>query len=170
MKIKKIFLSVVVVAFFGLYAAYKYFGGGNANVYVTPLQTPSGSQPSVSPVSSVTNYPTNTPSNTSTPIPTATPKAISGYKDGTYTGNVADAYFGNVQIKTVVQNGKITDIQFLQYPNDRSTSIRINTGAMPILKSEAIQNQNAQVEIVSGATQTSQAFIESLTSALAMAK
>jgi len=37
------------------------------------------------------------------------------------------------------------------------------------LKSEAISAQNAQVDIVSGATDTSQAFINSLSSALTQA-
>ncbi len=92
------------------------------------------------------------------------------YKDGTFTGSVEDAFYGNVQVQATIQNGKIIDVQFLQYPNDRGTSIMINGQAMPYLKSEAIQAQNAQVNIVSGATDTSQAFIASLTNALAQAK
>lgn len=92
------------------------------------------------------------------------------YKDGTYIGNVADAYYGNVQVKIDITGGKIADVIFLQYPNDRQTSVEINNQAMPYLKSEAIQAQNASVDGVSGATETSQAFIESLASALAQAK
>ncbi len=92
------------------------------------------------------------------------------YKNGDYTGNIADAYYGNVQVKAIVSGGKITDVQFLDYPNDRQNSIRINTYAMPILKSEAIKVQSAKVDVVSGATATSEAFQESLASALAQAK
>ncbi|MFA6048178.1 MAG: FMN-binding protein [Parcubacteria group bacterium] len=92
--------------------------------------------------------------------------ANANYKDGQYTGTSADAYYGNIQVKAVIQNGKITDVQFLDYPQDRRTSISINTNAMPILKQEAIQAQSANVDIVTGATDTSQAFQESLTSAL----
>jgi uncharacterized protein with FMN-binding domain len=92
------------------------------------------------------------------------------YKDGSYTGSVADAFYGNIQVKAVIQNGKISDVQFLQYPNDRERSIMINTQAMPYLKDEAIQAQSAQVDIVSGATDSSQAFIQSLSSALAKAQ
>ncbi len=88
------------------------------------------------------------------------------YKDGEYTGDVVDAYFGNVQVKVAVQGGRITDVQFLDYPQDRRNSIAINTRAMPHLKAEAIQAQSASVDIVSGATATSQAFRESLRSAL----
>lgn len=92
------------------------------------------------------------------------------YKNGNYTGNIADAYYGNVQVKAVISSGKITDVQFLDYPNDRQNSIHINTYAMPILKSEAIKAQSAKVDVVSGATATSEAFQESLASALAQAK
>jgi uncharacterized protein with FMN-binding domain len=75
-----------------------------------------------------------------------------------------------VQVKAVIQAGKIADVQFLQYPNDRRTSIRINNIAMPYLITEAIQAQSAQVDVISGATLTSQAFAQSLQSALATAK
>ena len=92
------------------------------------------------------------------------------YTDGTYTGSQADAYYGTVQIQVTVQGGMLTGVNFLQYPNDRRTSQSINGRAMPILKSEAIQAQNANVNIVSGATDTSMAFQQSLADALAQAK
>lgn len=102
---------------------------------------------------------------------TATPQSVmNGYKDGTYQGDVADAFYGNVQVAVTISGGKITDVTFLQYPNDRSTSIEINTQAMPFLKQEALAAQSANVDIVTGASQTSRAFIESLTSALSKAR
>lgn len=100
----------------------------------------------------------------STP-PTAT-GAVVAYKDGQYTGPAADAYYGNIQVKVTIAGGKISDVVFLQYPHDRSTSMHINMQAMPFLKQEAIRAQSGNVDGVSGATDTSQAFIESLTSAL----
>jgi len=91
------------------------------------------------------------------------------YKDGSYTGEVADAFYGNIQVQARIKNAKITAVVFLQYPNDRLRSVRINTQAMPILSQEAIQAQNVNVDIVSGATDTSRAFIQSLNSALTKA-
>lgn len=91
------------------------------------------------------------------------------YKDGQYTGDVVDAYYGNVQVQAIVQGGKISDVMFVDYPHDRSNSVRINTVATPMLKSEAIQVQSAQVDTISGATFTSNAFRQSLASALAQA-
>ena len=103
--------------------------------------------------------------------PAPTPAPVSAlYKDGQFIGASEDAYYGNVQVKAIIQGGKISDVQFLDYPQDRSNSIRINTYAMPNLTSEAIQSQNPNVDIVSGATATSQAFQQSLASALAQAK
>jgi uncharacterized protein with FMN-binding domain len=90
-------------------------------------------------------------------------------KDGTYTGSAADAYYGSVQILAIVKNGKLSDVQFLSYPSDRSRSLQISQQAMPLLKSEAIAAQSANVQIVSGATDISQAFQQSLQSALSQA-
>jgi|GEM_PF-628378 len=88
------------------------------------------------------------------------------YQDGAFIGNVTDALYGNVQIKTTIQAGKIIEVQFLDYPHDRRVSQEINAQAMPSLKQEAIQAQNARVDFVTGATLTSQAFVQSLQSAL----
>ena len=117
-------------------------------------------------------------SQTPAPLPAVTPVApppntrvANGiYRDGEYLGKIADAYYGNVQVKAVVQNGRVADALFLDYPQDRRTSVQINRQAMPLLKMEAIQVQRAPVDIVSGATQTSLAFNESFASALLQAK
>lgn len=111
---------------------------------------------------------TATPPPTPTPTPVAT--ASGQYVDGSYTGSAADAYYGIVQVRASVSGGKLTDVAFLQFPNDRSTSREISAQAIPLLKSEAIQMQSANVDIISGATDTSLAFRQSLASALAQAK
>ena len=91
------------------------------------------------------------------------------YKDGTYTGSIADAYYGNVQVSVTISGGKISDVKFLQYPNTHPTSVDINQQAMPYLQQEAIKAQSASVQLISGATFTSQAFIQSLQVALSQA-
>ena len=103
-------------------------------------------------------------------MPGGTGSMMGQYRNGSYAGNVVDAYFGNVQAHAIIQGGKIADIQFLQYPKDRQHSLQLSNYAMPILKQEAIHIQNSNVDIVSGATQTSMAFRDSLASALAQAK
>lgn len=93
----------------------------------------------------------------------------STYKDGTYTGSTEDAYYGNVKVSATISGGKITDVKFLQYPHTHSTSVYINQQAMPYLQQEAIKAQSSHVNIISGATYTSQAFIQSLSNALSQA-
>ena len=91
------------------------------------------------------------------------------YKDGSYTGSTKDAYYGNVQVKATISGGKLTSVTFLDYPRTHSTSVYINQQAMPYLQQEAIKAQSANVNIISGATYTSQAFIQSLSNALSQA-
>lgn len=142
--LKKIILSLTVIVTFTVYVMSFQFGRRQFS--------------NISAISSAKN----------TAFPNT--NAAVNYKDGSYTGSVADAYYGNIQVKATIQNGKISDVQFLTYPQDRSTSININNQAMPVLKSEAIQSQSANVSIVSGATDTSYAFQQSLAAALSQAQ
>jgi uncharacterized protein with FMN-binding domain len=101
--------------------------------------------------------------------PTTMPK-MGQYKNGTYIGSVQDAFYGNIQVQATISNGKISNVTFLQFPNDNRTSQFVNSQADPILSQEAIQAQSAQVDIVSGASASSQAFQASLADALSQAK
>lgn len=134
-------------------------------------------QPTVSKPLAVTTTPaasgsTSGTSSSTSPSqqPTAPATQSSGYKNGTFTGSVEDAFYGNVQVSATVASGKLTNVTFLQYPNTHDTSVMINQQAMPWLTQEAIQKQSANVDIISGATFTSQAFIQSLTNALNQAQ
>ena len=119
----------------------------------------------------------STSKNNPTPIKTVTPTTVSApivkkiglYNDGTYTGDPAFAYNDNVQVKVIISSGKIADIQFIQYPT-RGRSGSISSFSLPTLKQEAIQAQSANIDAVSGASYTSPAFVQSLTSALDQAK
>lgn len=160
---KKFLLSFSVIIAFIVYS-YHLRTEDSEEVKIIPpgsLKNSNGQNPNTVTQDQIVN-----PANMRTQMMTKIPK----YKNGEYTGDVADAFYGNVQVKATIQNGKISDVQFLQYPNDRQTSLRISNEAMPFLKSEAIQVQNSQVDIVSGATQTSEAFRVSLKSALDKAK
>ncbi|MDX8449442.1 FMN-binding protein [Mesorhizobium captivum] len=92
--------------------------------------------------------------------------AVHGYADGVHTGPAADAYYGIIQLQALVQGGRLTALKILRYPNDRRTSVNINRQALPMLRDEAISAQSAHVDIISGATLTSRAFIQSLGGAL----
>ena len=183
---KKLVISGLLMAVFGGYSLMQKFGGHDdartvsmpTSLGVDNNQSASSAQPSqTNGLKSSLASGTQTPTASSTPAKTTTttkppvitkPKGL--YTDGTYTGPVTDAFYGNVQIRVTVSGGKITAVTFLQYPNDRSTSREINSQATPWLSQEAIQAQSANVDIVSGATDTSNAFIESLSAALTQAK
>ena len=92
-----------------------------------------------------------------------------GYADGAWTGPVVDAYYGLIQIQAIVEGGRLSGIRVLKYPNDRRTSVFINRQALPTLRDEVVRAQSARVDIVSGATLTSRAFIRSLGGALQQA-
>ena len=184
---KKFLISAFFVVAFGAYATYSNFTNTtNAQQVVAVTNTTpsnsSGSAFSVSTTAAGSPPPVNTTSAPTkktvvpvtvapTPVHTVTvPKAPTGkYVDGTYTGSAANAYYGNIQVEAVISGGKLTNVVFLQSPSDRSTSRFINQQAMPELKAEAIQAQSANVDGVSGASDSSAAFKESLSSALSQA-
>lgn len=151
---KKILLSLGVITVFIVY------GFQQRNDQSAPVVAPTTSAPT--PTSSVAAI-----------IPASPVTAVTNtgqYKDGSYVGSEADAFYGTIQVKAIISGGKITDVQFLQYPNDRRNSVEINKQAMPYLKQEAIKAQNSQVNTITGASDTSQAFVQSLFDALTQAK
>ncbi len=84
----------------------------------------------------------------------------------TYDGQVFENQYGPVQVRVVMQGGKITDVQALQMPVDHQRSAEISQYAEPYLRQEVLQAQSAQIDIVSGATFTSENYAQSLQSAL----
>jgi uncharacterized protein with FMN-binding domain len=136
------------------------YGEGEDDGYSRRVRTAKPSQPTAAPAQ-------QTPASTQSAAPVA---SKGQYKDGSYTGPSVNVYYGYVQVKAVISGGKIADVQFLQYPSDRQTSVMINTQAMPLLKQEAIAAQSASVSGVSGATETSGGFIQSLDGALTKAR
>ena len=92
--------------------------------------------------------------------------ATSGLVDGTYQGTTASTQWGPVQVQVTVAGGQITDSQAIDYPTGNSRDEQINSYAIPMLNSEVLDAQDAQIDMVSGATVTSGGYIESLQSAL----
>jgi uncharacterized protein with FMN-binding domain len=97
---------------------------------------------------------------------TAAPATAGGGATRTFDGKTINMRFGPVQVEIVMQNGKITDISALQLPSDRRRSQNISDYAAPILHDEAISAQSANIDLISGATYTSDAYAQSLQSAL----
>jgi uncharacterized protein with FMN-binding domain len=154
---KQVIVGLGVLVVFVAYSLGVRHEQSAAVISAAPAAQPAGSAPTSSGI--------NTPSN-----PQPAPTSAHGYKNGTFSGSAEDAFYGNVQVSATISGGKLTDVEFLQYPDTHSTSVMINQQAMPMLKQEAIQKQAARVDIISGATFTSQAFVQSLTNALDQAR
>jgi uncharacterized protein with FMN-binding domain len=84
----------------------------------------------------------------------------------TVTGSAVQTQWGPVQVQLVVNNGTIAQVRILQYPNGNSRDVEIASYSLPILIRETKQSQSANIDMVSGATFTSEGYIQSLQSAL----
>lgn len=147
--IKSLIISAVVILGIGAFIFYQKF--------MTNPVNPTDLQPATNP-------------QTSQPSETLNPSTQTGYKDGQYTGAVANTIYGDIQVKAVISGGKITNIVMLKTPTKPGYTAELVASSFPILKSEAIAIQSAKVNIVSGATQNAEGFAQSLASALAQAK
>ncbi|HEY5549961.1 MAG TPA: FMN-binding protein [Candidatus Saccharimonadales bacterium] len=89
------------------------------------------------------------------------------YPNGTYTSDVAETLYGNVQITIVITSGKISDVQFRQMPDkDDGRTQQLTEMSKPLLKATTLEKQSDQIDFVTGATSTSYGYQESLQSAL----
>ncbi|WP_296136280.1 FMN-binding protein [uncultured Tessaracoccus sp.] len=87
------------------------------------------------------------------------------YRDGTYTGTTASNQFGDWTVTATISGGQITDVQAQTTAGDHH-SARINEFAVPTLREEVLSAQSVDVDMVSGATLTSDSYLTSLQSAL----
>jgi uncharacterized protein with FMN-binding domain len=124
--------------------------------------------PTVGTSASPSPSPSAMPSPSATPSPSPSPSA-SAVLNGTFTGADFPNRFGDVQVRVVISNKHITDVQAVQLPTDRAESAYISQQAGPWLRTEALQAQSANIDIISGATYTSQSYVQSLESALKQA-
>jgi uncharacterized protein with FMN-binding domain len=89
--------------------------------------------------------------------------SVSGQQ--TVDGATVDTQFGPYQVRAVFAGGKIVDVQLITEPGDRHSQ-RIAGQAAPVLLQEVLQAQSAHVDTVSGATATSEAYVQSLQAAI----
>lgn len=99
------------------------------------------------------------------PSPSTSHTASAG-PTGTYTGDTINTRYGPVQLAVTLSKGKITAVKALQTPSGDGRSQQIASYAVPQLTNETLEAQNAQIDTVSGATYTSDGYVQSLQSAL----
>jgi uncharacterized protein with FMN-binding domain len=84
----------------------------------------------------------------------------------TIDGDPFDNPYGTVQVRVTLQGTRITGVTPLQMPVDRQYSAELSQQAAPLLLQEVLQAQSAQIDILGGASYTSQSYAQSLQSAL----
>jgi uncharacterized protein with FMN-binding domain len=109
----------------------------------------------------------------STPSTSSGTNAASGPR--TVTGSsvrVSEGFrtFGFVQVQVTVQKGKILKVQAVNYPNGDPQSAEISQYSIPVLGQEVLKAQGTSIDVVSGATYTTQAYAQSVQAALDKAK
>ena len=132
------------------------------------IAAPSTDGTSSTSTSSTTSTGTGSSSASATPSSSASTSTSGGSaaKDGTYTGAAETTRFGTTQVKVTISGGRITEITTVQLNQADPRSYQISVAAAPTLRSEVLAKQTAAVDVVSGATYTSDAYEASLQSAL----
>ncbi len=87
-----------------------------------------------------------------------------------FNGPTIDTEYGPVQIQAQISHGALAEVAVMQSPSAQRESVRINSDALPALRTEALAAKSARIDTVSGATYTSDAYRQSLQSALDAAK
>ena len=100
-----------------------------------------------------------------TPEPPAPPPAASQaqYKDGTYSGWGTSRH-GDIQATVVVEGGRIASAAIAQ------CLTRYSCSWISMLPAQVVSRQSADVDYVSGATQSTSAFYYAILEALSKAK
>ncbi len=124
-----------------------------------PRRTPTSG---AAPATASTAPPQTAPVTTAPPLTSPPTTAVSG----TFTGPEVRTRYGPVQVQVTIENGNMVDVQTLELPSRARTSRWINDQAGPILNSEALRIQSADIQHLGGATYTWRAYTESLQAAL----
>ena len=76
---------------------------------------------------------------------------------------------GMVQVEVTALGSRIVDVEAVQLPHDNNHSWDDSQHAASVLRSEVLSKQSADLDVVSGATYTSKAYLQSLNAALDLA-
>ncbi|MEU2617063.1 FMN-binding protein [Streptomyces sp. NPDC007157] len=99
---------------------------------------------------------------TSATEPVTTPSTSGTAASGTVVqGTTVNTEKGPVQVQVTFDGDRITAVKMLQQPDHPQTS-----AAVPVLISETLKAQSADIDTVSGATVTSDGYRESLQAAI----
>lgn len=156
----------------GLAAVLSFHPGSSALHDAATTTTPSTSATSTgSGSTSAGSGSTTTPSTGATSTGSGSSSGSSGSSTGTrtLTGTdeaIAGGQYGDLQVKVTIDNGKIVKVDLAALNTNDPRSGEIASYAVPQLEQQTISAQSANIQGVSGATYTSQAYEASLQAAL----
>lgn len=162
-------LFTIILVTMGATVGLKLYGiGEQVTASDTSVHAATSAAPAASSTSSPTPTPTPTPSASAAPSPSATPTPAPApaVTTKTVTGSAIDTRYGAVQVKLTFTGTKITAVDTVQAPNGNGRDQEINQQALPILQQEVLSSQSANIDTVSGATYTSEGYIQSVQSAI----
>lgn len=116
--------------------------------------------------------PASTPAETTSPPPASTSSAstsstsVSPPTPQTVLGQMVSTQFSQFRVKLQVTGGKVASVGFTTFTAFDGNSLQIDQYAIPILIRETIAAQSAHIQAVTGATYTSDAYVQSLQAAI----
>ena len=157
--------AAVVATVAGLIALLSYKSGPAPRTTVATGPSDSTAPTTTPPTTPSPTSPGPTTPGSSTPGP-STP--ATGAR--TITGPDVPNQYGDVQVQVTLQGSRITNVQAVQLPQDRQRSAEISQAAGPLLREEVLQAQSANIDVISGATYTSDSYAQSVQAALDQAR
>jgi uncharacterized protein with FMN-binding domain len=172
--VKRVLLSITgtvigVVALLSFKSSSPVSSAGGLPTASLPGTSSSSTATSTTPSATATSSAAPPDPSSGASSPTATRSSATAKASATarsYVGSSITTRYGIVQVKVTVVGSKITDVGFAQLTAFDGRSQRINSQAAPILLQETLQAQSARIDSVSGASYTSQGYVQSLQSAL----
>jgi len=161
-------LFVIILTVMGATAGLRLYGVGTETTAASSGATTVSGPATASAAPSASATPTPTQTSTDAASPTPTPTATAAAPAATQKvvdGAVENTRFGPVQVQVTFSGSQITAVKTLQVPSG-GRSDEINSYAAPQLAQEVMSSQSANIDTVSGATYTSEAYSQSVQSAI----
>jgi uncharacterized protein with FMN-binding domain len=155
-----LFLSIFVVL--GVTFGLKFYSSTiqpTLTSSLSPGTTGSGADPS----SAASAAPSASPpaATSATTAPTTASTAVK-----TVNGDAVQTRYGDVQVAVAFSGTTITKVSVLEAPQESGRDMEITSYAVPVLSREVLSSQSAKVDTVSGATYTSDGYLQSVQSAI----
>ena len=112
---------------------------------------------------------TPAPPRAAAPRATATPRP---HPPGSRTGRgpLVSTPFSAIQVEATLHRGRLIDVRTLLLTGSDTHTRALNARAEPILREEALKAGSADIDVVTGATYTSESWTDSLQAAIEQAR